>query len=208
MNFKIVIALAFGVLCVLLLFKEAEDEGRKDYYRSTVKMYNRTFLEGFDFERFDLGANETSERLFMDELQQGYFIDKSKSYTFLFCWPLKQIYPDQNEISLEQLGNDSIHRLNASFYQQLLLRNETATQRNLKFFELFVLNVIRSARYHVYQNQFCVEVDHHFYLEDLRKAFNSSAVYSFAKQSFYVQVILTFKLKSFNHWLHHTNLLC
>lgn len=98
MNFKIVIALAFGAFCVLLLLKEAEDFGRKDYHRFTIKMYNRTFLESFDFERFDL-ANETGERLLVTELQ-GYFIEKSNNYKFLFCWPLNELYPDRNEITI------------------------------------------------------------------------------------------------------------
>ena len=188
MNFKIVIALAFSVFCVLLLFKEAEDMGRKDYHRSAVKMYNRTFIESFDFERFDL-ANETGERLLINELQ-GYFIDKSNGYTSLFCWPLWQIYPDRNEFALNELAADSIRHLNESFYRQFLLRNETTAQRSLKFFKLFVLDSIRSARYHVYQYQFCVEVDYYFYLNELRSISPSSPVYSFTNQSFNIQKVL------------------
>lgn len=190
MNFKIVIALAFSVLCVLLLLKEAEDMGRKDYHRTTVKMFNRTFLESFDFDRFDL-ANETSERQLINELQ-NYFIEKSNSYKFLFCWPLVEIYRDQNEIELDQLKNDWIPHLNASFYAQLLLRNQSAeaTKRSLKFFKLFVLDAIRSKNYHVYKYQFCVEVDYYFYLDELQRSFSGLPVYLFMRESYYVHKVV------------------
>ena len=189
MNFKFLVACAFSVLCISLLIREGVEIGHKNFAFKIVVPYNDRITKSFDFFWFEVDTEE-GEQLWLDALSRGYFTNKSGNYKHLFCWPLDQVYVGQNEIKLAKLGEDLVDYLNSSFYSHQISSltaeemPEEKIAKNLKLFNLFVLDSIRSKDYYVYMDQFCAVIDYFFYFDTLKKAFNRSTVYSVTKDRY------------------------